>query len=36
MPMDLDWHAAELEVVPGLFGSKVAEPGLEFVMEAMH
>lgn len=36
VPMDSNWLEAALEVVLGLLGSKVAELGLEFVMEAMH
>lgn len=36
VPMDSNWLWAALEVVLGLIGSKVAEFGLEFVMEAMY
>lgn len=34
--MDSKWLEAVLGVVLGLLGSKVAELGLEFVVEAMH
>lgn len=34
--MDSRWLEAAQEVVMGMLGSKVAELGLEFVMEAMH
>lgn len=34
--MDSKWLGVALEVELELLGSKVAEPGLEFVMEAMH
>lgn len=34
--MDLNLHGAALEIVPGLFGAKVAELGLDFGMEARH
>lgn len=36
VPMDSNWLGAVWEVVLGLLGSRVVEPGLEFVMEAMH